>query len=334
MALLPSTMRAAVITAPGAPDVLRVQDRPVPEPGPGEILVRVRGSALNRADVLQRMGRYPAPPGVPTDIPGLEFAGEVAASGPGAGRWAVGTRVTGLVGGGAHAEFLVTHQDAVAVIPEALSWEVAGATPEACITAYDALQQAGAAPGEVVLVHAVGSGVGLAVVQVGAALGCRTYGTARSPAKLDVARALGMTDGVVHGEAGWVVAAARRWTDKRGVDVCIDLVGGPYVAETVPAMALHGRIVVVGTLAGQETSLDLRYLLGKRLTIRGTVLRSRPLAERVAVTEAYARTVLPWLAAGTVRLPIDATFPLARIAEAHALMESNATTGKIALSFD
>lgn len=330
--MLPSTMRAAVITTPGAPDVLQILERPVPQPGPSEILVRVHSSGLNRADVLQRMGRYPAPAGVPADIPGLEFAGEVAACGDGAARWPLGARVSGLVGGGAHAEYLVTHQDAVAEIPPALDWAVAGAAPEACITAYDALLQAGAKAGDTVLVHAVGSGVGLATVQVARAMGCRVYGTARSATKLEAARAFGMTDGAEPGEPGWVLSAVRRWTDKRGVDVCIDLVGGPYVAETVPAMALHGSIVVVGTLAGQETALDLRYLLGKRLTIRGTVLRSRPLPERVAITEAYARTVLPWLANDTVRVPIDATFPLARIAEAHALMESNAVTGKVALT--
>jgi putative PIG3 family NAD(P)H quinone oxidoreductase len=334
MAPIPSTMRAAVITTPGAPDVLVLQDRPVPVPGAGELLIRVRSSAINRADVLQRMGRYPAPPGVPADIPGLEFAGEVAACGPGASRWPIDARVSGLVGGGAHAEYLVTHQDAVAEVPTTLAWDVAGAAPEACITAYDALAQAQTRAGERVLVHAVGSGVGLAVVQIGVAMGCQVFGTARTPEKLATARTLGMTDGIGPGAAGWVVAAGRQWTDKRGFDVCVDLVGGPYVAETVPAMALHGRIVVVGTLAGQETSLDLRYLLGKRLTIRGTVLRSRPLPERVAVTDAYARTVVPWLADGTVRVPIDASFPLARIAEAHAMMESNATTGKIALTLD
>lgn len=332
MSSLPATMRAAVITAPGGPEVLRVLERPVPVPGTGELLVRVRTSAINRADVLQRLGRYPAPPGVPADIPGLEFAGEVVARGLGADRWPDGARVTGLVGGGAHAEFLVTHQDAVAEVPDGLSWEQAGAAPEACITALDALRQAGAAAGELVLVHAVGSGVGLATVQVARQLGCRVFGTARGEGKLDAARAAGMEDGVSPGDPGWVAAASARWTGKRGFDVVVDLVGGDYVAETLPAMALQGRVVVVGTLAGQDTRLDLRYLLGRRLTVRGTVLRSRPLAERVAVTEAYGREVLPWLETGAVRMRVDATFPLDRIAEAHARMESNATIGKVALT--
>jgi NADPH:quinone reductase-like Zn-dependent oxidoreductase len=269
---------------------------------------------------------------VPADIPGLEFAGEVVARGTGAAQWAVGARVCGLVGGGAHAEYLVTHERTVAAVPDTLSWEQAGAAPEACITAWDALQQAQVRPGDTVLVHAVGSGVGLAVVQLATRLGCRVYGTARTAAKLDAARAVGMVDGLVPGEPGWMVAASRGWTGKQGIDVVIDLVGGDYVAETVPAMALHGRLVVVGTLAGTDTRLDLRYLLGRRLTLRGTVLRTRALEERISITQAFAHEVLPWLASGAVTMRIDATFPLARIAEAHALMESNATLGKIALS--
>jgi NADPH2:quinone reductase len=329
---IPSSMTAAVITAPGAPDVLRTAERPVPVPGSGEVLVRVRASAINRADVLQRQGKYPPPPGVPADIPGLEFAGEVAATGPGAERWPVGGRVCGLVGGGAHAEYLVTHERAVAAVPSGVDWEQAGASPEACITAYDALRQANVRPGAVVLVHAVGSGVGLAAVQIARALGCRVFGTARSAHKLDAARAVGMEDGAVPGEPGWLVAASKRWVGKQGLDAVIDLVGGDYVKETLPAMALQGHIVVVGTLAGTETLLDLRYLLGRRVSITGTVLRSRPLEERIVITQAYEREVLPWLASGAVRMRIDASFPLERIAEAHALMESNTTMGKIALT--
>jgi NADPH:quinone reductase len=331
---LPDSMTAAVITAPGAPDVLQLATRPLPQPGAGELLVRVRSSAINRADVLQRQGKYPPPPGVPADIPGLEFAGEVAATGPGVERWQVGQRVCGLVGGGAHAEYLVTHERAVAAVPDALDWVQAGASPEACITAYDALRQADVRPGAVVLVHAVGSGVGLAAVQIARALGCRVFGTARSAAKLEAARAVGMEDGAVPGEAGWLVAASKRWVGKQGIDAVVDLVGGDYVRETLPAMALQGHIVVVGTLAGTETLLDLRYLLGRRVSITGTVLRSRPLEERISITQAYARELLPWLASGTVRMRIDASFPLARIAEAHALMESNTTVGKIALTLD
>ena len=330
---LPDTMRVAVITAAGGPDVLRVTSRPVPAAGTGEILVRVRASALNRADLLQRAGRYNPPAGVPRDIPGLEFAGEVVASGPGADRWPIGTRVMGLVGGGAHAEFLVTHERAVAAMPDALSWEQAGASPEACITAHDALMQAGLRPGDTVLVHAVGSGVGLTTVQIARQMGARVFGTARGLAKLDAGAAVGMEAGVQPGEPGWLTEPVKRWTDGRGIDVVIDLVGGDYVRESVSIMALKGRIVVVGLLAGRQAPLDLGVLLARRLTVRGTVLRSRPLEERIRVTQAFEREVLPWLAAGAIAMRVDARFPLDRIDEAHALLEGNQTVGKIALEF-
>lgn len=326
-------MRAAVISAHGGPEMLVVQSRAVPTPGHGEILVQVRASALNRADVIQRLGRYAAPPGVPADIPGLEFAGEVVALGANAVLWPIGSRVMGLVGGGAHAEYLVTHERAVARVPDALDWATAGAAAEACITAHDALvTQAGVRPGDAVLVHAVGSGVGLVAVQIARQLGARAFGTARSEAKLKVAAALGMEAGATPAAPGWVATAAKSWTDGRGVDVVLDLLGGDYVKESVAALAFKGRLVLIGTLAGLESTIDLRYMLSRRLTIRGTVLRSRPLEERIAVTRLFAREVVPWLASGAVTIPIDATFPLDRIAEAHALMESNTTTGKIAIS--
>lgn len=326
-------MRAAVITRPGGPDVLAIQQRPVPTPGPGEVLVRVHASAINRADIRQRSGRYPSPPGVPADIPGLEFAGEVVLNGPGSTLWSVGARVCGLVGGGAHAEYLVTHERAIAGVPDALDWAQAGCAPEACITAHDALvTQAQLRPGDTVLIHAVGSGVGLTAVQIARQLGATVYGTARSDVKLDVARELGLTAGATPGEPGWVAAAARGWTGGRGIDVVLDLLGGEYVRESVAALALKGRLILIGTLAGLESPLDLRYMLSRRLTVRGTVLRSRPLEERIVVTQAFAREVMPWLANGLVRTRIDATFPLERLAESHALMESNATAGKIAIT--
>lgn len=328
----PPTMRAAIIRTPGDPTVLEIAERPVPTPGAGEVLVRVRASALNRADLLQRAGRYAPPPGVPPDIPGLECAGEVVAHGPGANTWPLGTRVAGLVGGGAHAEYLVTHERAVAVLPDGLSWEQAGAAPEACITAHDALRQAGVRPGDRVLVHAVGSGVGLAAVQLARLLGAVVFGTARGPQKLEAAAAVGMHAGAQPGEPGWLKSAVKEWRVD-GIDVVIDLVGGDYVGESVSIMSLKGRIVVVGLLAGRETQLDLGALLTRRLILRGTVLRSRPLEERIAVTQAFSREVLPWLASGQLTMRVDATFPLEQIADAHALLESNRTIGKVAITF-
>ncbi|HYW49604.1 MAG TPA: zinc-binding dehydrogenase [Gemmatimonadaceae bacterium] len=332
---LPATMRAAVITAAGGPEVFAIQQRPLPIPGRGELLVRVRASAINRADILQRMGRYPAPDGVPADIPGLEFAGEVAAVGDGVRGWSIGARVCGLVGGGAHAEFVVTHERAVARVPDGVSWEIAGASPEAYITAWDAMvTQAGLRPGETVLVHAVGSGVGLAVVQLATANGAIVFGTARGAAKLDAARAMGMRDGCQPGEPGWIANAARRWTGGRGVDVVVDLVGGDYTGESLGAMASRGRLMLVGALAGAKTTLDLRLLLSRRLTIRGTVLRSRPLEERIVVAQVFEREVLPRLASGVIVPRIDARMPLADIGAAHALVEGNGTIGKVAISID
>jgi NADPH:quinone reductase len=330
---IPTHMRAAVITRHGSPDVLVIEPRPVPQPMPEEILVRVRSSAINRADLLQRAGRYPAPPGVPADIPGLEFAGEVVACGEAVHGRAVGDRVCGLVGGGAHAEYVVTHHAAVALVPEGVDWEVAGASPEVFITAYDAMMlQAGLQPGDRVLVHAVGSGVGLAAVQLATAFGCSVYGTARGEAKLQAAREVGMVNGCQPGEAGWIAAAIAGWTGGRGVDVVVDLVGGDLTAESLAAMAPRGRLMLIGALAGAKATMDLRQILGKRLTIRGTVLRSRSLSERIEVTRAFGEAVLPRIAAGALAPRIDARFPLGEIAAAHALLESNQTIGKVALS--
>lgn len=332
MTSLPRQMRAAVITGAGAPDVLHVLERPVPHPAAGELLVRVHSSAVNRADLLQRMGRYPAPPGVPPDIPGLEFAGEVAACGDGVHGWNVGDRVCGLVGGGAHAAYLVTDARTVARVPDGMAWEAAGASPGVFITAYDALvTQAGLQAGESLLVHAVGSGVGLAAVQLATALGVRVFGTARGAAKLDAARALGMVDGCQPGEGEWIAAAVRGWTGGAGVQVVLDLVGGDYTAGSLAAMAPQGRLMLVGALAGSKALMDLRTVLARRLVIRGTVLRSRGLQERIAVIGAYERDVLPWLASGRLAPRIDATFELADIAAAHALVEGNGTIGKVAL---
>jgi putative PIG3 family NAD(P)H quinone oxidoreductase len=326
-------MRAAVITAPGGPDVFEIQSRPLPTPGPDDLLIRVRASAINRADLLQRIGRYPAPPGVPADIPGLEFAGEVVAWGASVTGWAVGDRVCGLVGGGAHAEYLVTHARTVARVPDGLDWRIAGAAPEAYITAYDAMVlQAGLQPGERVLIHAVGSGVGLAAVQLVRALGSTAYGTARGAPKLEAAREAGMAAGVQPGEGAWIADAVAGWTGGAGVHVVVDLVGGDYTAGSLAAMAPRGRLMLIGALAGSKATMDLRLILGKRLTIRGTVLRSRGLAERIEVTEAFARDVLPLLADGRLSPRIDATFALERIGEAHALVEGNGTIGKVALT--
>ncbi len=329
-----SRMRAVVLTGAGGTDVLAIRDVPRPRPAPDEILVRVCAAALNRADLLQRRGRYPAPPGVPADIPGLEFAGEVVEAGMGVRAWAVGDRVFGIVGGGAQAEYVAAHARAVARVPDALDWPNAAAVPEAFITAHDALV-AGAAlrPGERVLTYAVGSGVGLASIQLVRTMGGIPYGTTRTADKLTRARTFGLEDGMVVGDTPeGLVECAQTWSCGTGMDVVIDLVGGPYVAATVALLALHGRAIEVGTTAGREGVLDLAQMLHKRLTIRGTALRARPLEEKILATRAFEREVVPLLASGTVRPIVDSVFPMQEIAEAHARLESNATFGKVVLT--
>jgi putative PIG3 family NAD(P)H quinone oxidoreductase len=329
-------VRAAVITRPGGPEVLEILDVPRPLPRGHEVLVRGRASALNRADLLQRAGRYPAPPGAPANIPGLEIAGEIAGVGPGVTRWVPGDRVFGIVGGGGNAEYVVTHESELVRVPAQFSWEEAAATPEAFITAHDALiTQAGMQPGEHVLVHAVGSGVGVAATQLVRAFGGVCYGTARTEDKLDRARQLGLTDGaVVKDDLSVIARSVERWTNGRGMDVILDLVGGPYLAASVASAALLGRIILIGLLAGRSAEIDLGGVLTRRLTIRGTVLRTRPAREKADVTEAFARGVIPLLERGDVRPVIDHVLPLEKIREAHVLMESNTTFGKVVLRLD
>lgn len=326
-------MRAAVITRPGGPEVLEIREVDRPEPGTGEVLVRVHTTALNRADLLQREGRYPAPPGSPADIPGLEIAGEIAACGPGASLWKEGDRVFGIVGGGGYAEYVTTHERTLARIPSRLTWTDAGAVPEAFITAHDALiTQAQLRPSERVLIHAVGSGVGLAALQIARAAGGVAYGDARTPDKISRARSLGLADGVVvQGDLGEIARAVGQWTRDTGVEIVIDLVGGAYFGASIAAAASRGRIVLVGTMAGRETAIALGMVLGKRLTIVGTVLRARPLEEKILATRAFAAQVVPLLERGTVRPVVDRVFPLTQIADAHHYLESNATFGKVVI---
>jgi len=319
-------MRAITITKFGGPDVLAVVERPCREPARGEVRVRVRATAVNRADLLQRMGAYPAPPDAPADIPGLEYAGEVDAIGPGVERLAVGDRVFGLVGGGAYAEQLVTHERAAAKMPDGMSFEDAAAVPEAFVTAHDALAQAKLRGGETVLVNAVGSGVGSAAVQLARAFGAFVIGTARSRDKLERARELGMHHGVVPEGSRFADALPAR------PDVVVELVGGAYLDEDLRAIATRGRIVLVGLLAGARAELDLGLVLRKRACIVGTVLRARPLEEKITAMRAFEAQVVPLLARGVVKPIVDSVMRLADAARAHAHMASNAGFGKIVLS--
>lgn len=321
-------MRAIAITKFGGPDVLQVVERPVPEPSRGEVRVRVRATAINRADLLQRMGAYPAPADAPPDIPGLEFAGEVDALGADVERWQVGDRVFGLVGGGAYAEALVTHERALARIPDGVSFEDAAAIPEAFVTAHDALvTQAGLTAGETVLVPAVGSGVGTAAAQLGRALGAFVIGTARTADKLERAKPLGMDAGVLV-EGGRFADAVKAIAAPH---VVLELVGGAYVDEDLRCIRTLGRIVLVGLMAGARSEVDLGLVLRKRVRIFGTVLRARPLEEKLAAMRAFEDQVVPLLARGKIAPVIDRAMPLAEAAAAHARMASNDSFGKIVL---
>jgi NADPH2:quinone reductase len=325
-------MRAVAITKPGGPEVLAVVERPSPEPSRGEVRVRVRATAVNRADLLQRMGMYPAPPGEPPDIPGLELAGEVDALGPTVERLAVGDRVFGLVGGGAYAEHVVVHERALAKIPAGLDFVHAAAIPEAFVTAHDAMvTQANLRSGEAVLVHAVGSGVGTAAAQLGHALGAFVVGTARTADKLERAKSLGVDAGIVV-EGGRFADAVRAATGGNGAAVVVELVGGGYLDEDLRACERRGRIVLIGLLAGMRAELDLATLMHKRVAILGTQLRARPLEEKIAAMRAFEVQVVPLLARGKLAAVVDKVLPLDAAGEAHRYVASNAGFGKVVLA--
>ena len=324
-------MRAIVVTAPGGPEVLQLREVPSPEPPHGHVRVRVAFVGVNRADLMQRLGVYPAPPGVPADIPGLEYAGTIDAVGAGVTRLRTGQRVFGLVAGGAYAEQLVVHEREVVATPDALSDEHAAAVPEAFVTAYDALVVRGRLePGERVLVHAAGSGVGTAAVQIARALGCTVIGTSRTAHKLERARMLGLDVGIVP-ENDAFAEPVRAATGGAGVDVVLELVGGRYVSEDLRACAPRGRIVVVGLTAGRSAELDLGTLLRLRLEIVGTVLRSRPLEEKIDAARLLERTIVPWLARGVCKPIVDRVFALSEAGAAHAHVATDGSFGKVLL---
>ena len=326
-------MKAVVIKGKGGPEVLHVEDVARPEASGESVLVRVHAAALNRADLLQARGLYPAPPGAPADIPGLEFAGVVEAVGPDAqGQASVGDRVFGIVAGGAQAEYLTTHPRMLAKIPDALDFAQAAAVPEAFLTAHDALiTRGGLAPGEAVLIHAAGSGVGTAAVQIARAMGCLSIGTSRTADKLDRAKALGL-DVALANPSGEFADEVRRHTGGEGAPVILDLLGAKALAENLRAVARCGRIVVVGLLTGAKAEVDLNALLARRATVVGTTLRARPLEEKIAATRLFAAQVLPWLERGAVRPVLDSAFPLDDVRKAHEHLASNATFGKVVLT--
>ena len=320
-------MRAIVISRPGGPEVLEVQDVETPEPVGEQVRVRVRASGVNRADLLQRAGGYAAPPGSPADIPGLEFAGEVDALGPLVRTWKVGQRVMGLAGGGAQAEYIVVHEGMLVEIPQNLDFVQAAGVPEVFMTAHDGLfTQAGLQMGERVLIHAVGSGVGTAAIQLAHAAGATVFGTSRTPGKLERAKELGLDIALLDQN---FAAEVRRLTDGNGIHVVLDFVGAAYMEQNLEALGMWGRMVFLSTMGGAQANVNLGMLMGKRISIRGVTLRTRTLEEKLAVTRRFATHVLPLLASGKVRPIIEQVYTMEQVAEAHRVMGENKNFGKL-----
>ena len=327
-------MRAAVVTEPGGPEVFKVLEREDPVPGPDEVLVAVKASALNRADLAQRRGGYPAPAGIAPDIPGLEMAGVVIDTGGRVTSVKEGQRVFGLIGGGGYATRVTTHERMLIPIPDGMSFEEAASVPEVFFTAYDALfTHCELVMGESVLIHAAGSGIGIAAIQLAKSAGAFTYATASSADKLAQAAAIGLDVGINYKEEDFAEIINER-TESRGVDVVLDVIGAPYWERNLNSLAVRGRLVIVGSMGGSKLETDLRLLGPKRLRVHGTALRSRPIEEKIVLTQQIAKRVVPMLEAGIIKPVIDKVFPLEETGAAHAYMESNANFGKIVLTMD
>lgn len=324
-------MKAVVVTSPGGPEVLDLRKRPVRDPARGEIRVRVEAAGINRADLLQRRGLYPPPPGWPDDVPGLEYAGWVEAIGEAVELWKVGDRVMGLVGGGGYAEYVVVPEREAIRVPEPLSFEEAAAVPEVFITAHDALvTQLQLASGETLLIHAVGSGVGTAALQLARIAGATVVGTSRSGWKLERAKELGLDVAIDSSERD-VVSEVRAATRGAGVEAVLDLVGAPLLAANLECLAIKGRLIVVGLSGGRSAEIDLGVVLRKRVRIFGTSLRTRPLEERISVARRFESQVVPLLESGRVAPIIDSVIPMHDAAAGHRRMEANANFGKLVL---
>ena len=324
------SMRAVVITEFGDPEVMEVREVHRPTPGPKEVLVRVAASGVNRADLVQRVGKYPAPPGSAKDIPGLEYSGIVGEVGEEVTLWSEGDRVMGILGGGGYAEYVTVHERTAVRIPAGVETGRAGGIPEVFMTAYDALfRQMKLSEGETVLIHAVGSGVGTAAVQLTQSAGVRAIGTSRTQDKVDRALGLGLDVGVL-GDADWPHRVMEA-SGGRGVDVILDLVGGEYLEGNLTVLASGGRQIVVGVPSGAKAEIDLRLLMGKRALIKGTVLRARPLEEKIALAREFENRVCPLFAARRALPVIDRTFNPDQAPEAHRYLQENRNFGKVML---
>jgi NADPH2:quinone reductase len=330
MAELPTQMTAIGIKTPGGPEALAPEQRPVPVPGEGEILIKVAAAGVNRPDVMQRKGLYPPPPGAP-DIPGLEIAGEVAALGSGVKRWAIGDRVMALVIGGGYAEYCLAHVSHTMPV-RTLPMVDAAAVPETFFTVWHNVFERGQLKsGEILLVHGGTSGIGTTAIQLAKHFGAKVIVTAGSEDKCEACRKLGANVAINY-KAEDFVAAVKTATDGKGADVILDMVGGDYIARNYEAASIEGRIVQIAFMGGPKAEVNFMRLMMKRLHHTGSTLRSRSIADKGAIRDALEAQVLPLLADGTVKPILYKTFPLTEAAAAHALMETSAHIGKIVLT--
>ncbi|KQZ29594.1 NAD(P)H-quinone oxidoreductase [Mesorhizobium sp. Root552] len=327
---IPEKMTAVAISEPGGPLVLKAEKRDVPQPGPGEILIRVHAAGVNRPDILQRKGAYPAPPGA-SDLPGLEVAGEVAALGEGALRWRIGDQVCALTPGGGYAEYAVVHASHALPVPAGFTYTEAAAVPETYFTVWHNVFERGALKaGETLLVHGGSSGIGTAAIQLASAFGARVIATAGSPEKCDTCLKLGASRAVNYREEDFV-QAVKDATDGKGANVILDMVGGDYVGRNYSAAAVEGRIVQIATQAGAVASADFSKLMVKRLVHTGSTLRPRSIEFKGAVAAALEVQVWPLLAARKIAPVMDMIFPLKEAWRAHERMEEGDLIGKIVL---
>ena len=328
---LPDNMTAIDINPPGGPEALVPHTLPVPSPGTGEVLIKVAAAGVNRPDILQRSGNYPPPPGAP-DTPGLEVAGTVAATGPGATRYQIGDKVFALVAGGGYAEFCVAPEPQTLPVPGALSMEEAAGVPETFFTVWtNVFQRARLAPGETLLVHGGASGIGTTAVMLATALGSRVFATAGNADKCARVESLGAERAINYREEDFQTVI-RELTGKRGVDVILDMVGGDYLPKNLACLALEGRLVNVAYMKGSKIEVDFLPVMLKRLTITGSTLRPRTVEQKAVIAEELEARVWPLLATGRVKPIIDATFPLAQAADAHRHLEAGEHVGKVILT--
>ena len=327
---LPQTMTAIAITEPGGPRVLKPESRPVPTPGPGEIVIRVRAAGVNRPDVSQRQGSYPPPPGA-SDLPGLEAAGEVVALGEGATRWRLGEPVTALTAGGGYAEYVAVHESNTLPVPAGFTFSQAAAIPETFFTVWhNVFQRGGLKEGESILVHGGSSGIGTAAIQLGAAFGAKVLTTAGSAEKCEACLKLGAARAINYREEDFV-RVAKEETGGEGVDVILDMVGGDYVSRNYAAAAVEGRIVQIATLGGARAEADIARLMVKRLTHTGSTMRPRSVEFKAAIAAELEAKVWPLLASRRIAPVMDMIFPLKEAWRAHERMEDGGHIGKIVL---